>query len=158
MHQEATRKRWPPPNVRIACGLIGAEVVLKVGRKTAHQSLRYVAVSGSGVAVNVVIFTILRWLGLPTIGCGALAFAGACQHNVTWHARITFDTGTRSSRRRSARFFSLSLATLGANLVVLAALESAGLRALIAQGVGIAVAAPLNLLGCRSWVFVEKAA
>jgi putative flippase GtrA len=108
--------------------------------------------------VNFLIFAMLSWFGLPTLGCGALAFAGACQHNVTWHARITFDTGTCPGRRRSARFFALSLATLGANLLILAALESAGVPALIAQGAGIAVAAPLNLLGCRSWVFVEKAA
>lgn len=133
-------------------------MILKNRRKAAHQSLRYLVVSGSGVAVNFVIFTILSWLGLPTLGCGALAFSGACQHNVTWHARITFDTRTRPVHRRSARFFALSLATLGANLLVLAALESAGVPALIAQAAGIAVAAPLNLLGCRSWVFVEKPA
>jgi putative flippase GtrA len=129
------------------------EVLLKMRRETALQSLRYLAVSGSGVTVNFAIFAILSWLAVPTLVGGALAFAGACEHNVTWHARITFDAGTRSSRRQSARFFALSLATLGASLVVLAALESAGVPALIAQGAGIAVASPLNLLGCRSWVF-----
>jgi putative flippase GtrA len=127
-------------------------------RETARQSLRYLAVSGSGVAVNFATFAILSWLGLPTLGCGALAFAAACRHNLNWHARITFETRTRPCRRRSARFFALSLATLGADLAVLAALESTGVAALIAQGAGIAIAAPLNLLGCRSWVFAERAA
>ena len=106
--------------------------------------------------MNFVVFTISSWLGLPTLGCGALAFAGACQHNLTWHARNTFDTRTPPGHRRSARFFALSLATLGVNLLVLAALESAGVPALIAQAAGIAVAAPLNFLGCRSWVFGRR--
>ena len=132
--------------------------MIKMTRETTLQSVRYLAVTGSGVAVNFAIFAMLSELGLPTLGCGALAFAGACQHNLTWHTRITFDTSTRSSRRRSARFFALSLATVGVNLVVLAALESAGVPTLIAQGAGIALAAPMNLLGCRSWVFVEARA
>ena len=159
MHQKATRRHWRPasPNSSGRSLRVSA-VIVKMRRETTLQSLRYLTVSGSGVAVNFAIFAMLSWVGLPTLGCGALAFAGACQHNLIWHARITFDTGTRRSRRRSARFFALSLATLGVNLVILAALESAGVPMLIAQAAGIALAAPTNLLGCRSWVFVEARA
>jgi putative flippase GtrA len=124
-------------------------------RESTLQSLRYVAVSGSGIAVNFAIFAILRVCAVPIIACGALAFAVACQHNVTWHARITFGGGARSDCWRSVRFFALSLATLGVNLLILSGLERGGVAPLFAQAAGIAAACPLNFLGSRLWVFAD---
>ena len=134
-----------------------------VRRDRMPELVRYLLVSGSGVAVNVATFAFLRLWAIPSVVCGALAFAAACQHNVTWHARVTFAGAGRGARdfgpgaRRSARFFGLSLVTLGVSLAVLTGVHRAGVGAVGAQGVSILAACPLNFLGSRHWVFVDGA-
>ena len=122
-------------------------------REGIPQPLRYLAVSGSGAAVNFATFAALRASAIPTIACGALAFAAACRHGLTWHARITFRLGNPSPRRRGPRFVLLSLATLGVNLAALSTLEGIGVTSLLAQVVAVGVTCPLNFLGSRFWVF-----
>jgi len=103
--------------------------------------------------VNFATFAALRASAVPTIACGALAFAAACQHGLTCHARITFRTGTPTRRGRGLRFVLLSLATLGFNLAALSSLEANGVTPFLAQVVAIGLACPLNFLGSRFWVF-----
>jgi putative flippase GtrA len=126
--------------------------VTAVRRERALELLRYLVVSGSGVLVNIVTFAVLRAWAIPTVVCGTLAFAAACRHNVTWHARVTFG-GATAGCRTSLRFLGLSLATLGVSLGVLAGLHRVGVGSLVAQAAGILAACPLNFLGSRLWVF-----
>ena len=106
--------------------------------------------------MNFGAFAILRVLAVPTVACAALAFAAACQHGLTWHARITFSTRVPSRHWRWLRFVVLSLVTLGVNLCVLSSLEAAGVVPLLAQAGAVAAASPLNYLGSRFWVFSEE--
>jgi putative flippase GtrA len=56
------------------------------------------------------------------------------------------------------RFLLVSLAALGANLLVLDVLvDSAGLDKLVAQAVAIVVVTPLNFVGNKLWSFRRAA-
>jgi len=129
------------------------DAVTAMRRERALELLRYLIVSGSGVVVNIATFAVLRAWAIPTVVCGALAFAAACRHNVTWHARVTFGGATTAGCQTSLRFLGLSLATLGISLGVLAGLHRVGVGSLLAQAAGILAACPLNFLGSRLWVF-----
>jgi putative flippase GtrA len=120
------------------------------------QPLRYLAVSGSGTAVNFATFSLLRAFAVPTMACAAMAFAVACRHGFASHQRFTFAVQTAARGRRSLKFLLLSLATLGVNLAVLSALAAAGVSPLFAQVAALAAACPLNFLGSRRWVFAEE--
>jgi putative flippase GtrA len=124
--------------------------------------LRYIAVTGSALVVNVAVFVLLRAWELPTLLCGALSYAAACRHGSTWHARLAgrLHAGAerprlagrlraRAQRPRSARFALASLAMLGMNFALPPLLESAGLHPLIAQCAAFAAACPLELVGSR---------
>ena len=56
------------------------------------------------------------------------------------------------------RFFLVSLASLGANLLVLDLLISAGLGKLSAQAVAIVLVTPLNFVGNKLWSFRRRGA
>lgn len=124
-----------------------------MNRHTASQALRFVLVSGSGTVINLMTFSLLRRMSVPAGICSVAAFAVACEYNFTLHARVTFQVGQRTAGWFSWRFFVLSSATLGVNLLVLYAAQRAGLPALVAQLAGIAVGFPINFAGSRLWVF-----
>jgi putative flippase GtrA len=77
--------------------------------------LRYFAVTGSALVVNVAVFVFLRAWELPTLLCGALSYVAACRHGSTWHARLAGRLQARARRSRSVRFALVSLAMLGMN-------------------------------------------
>jgi putative flippase GtrA len=72
--------------------------------------LRYVAVTGSALVVNVAVFVFLRAWELPTLVCCALSYAAACRHGSTWHARVAGRLRAQARRPRSVRFALVSLA------------------------------------------------
>ena|SRR5436305_3288837 len=95
--------------------------------------IRHLAVNLSCVAVSLASFAILRAWTMPKFACGAVAFAAAFHHDVTWGARIA------PNAKSGPRFYVQTVATLAANLAVVSALGWFGLTALAAQGVGIAL-------------------
>ena len=54
------------------------------------------------------------------------------------------------------RFFVVSLASLGANLVVLHVLITLGLGKLAGQAVAIVLVTPLNFVGNKLWSFRHR--
>lgn len=118
------------------------------------QLVRFALVGASGYAVNLVFFALLsEAAGLHHALAAIGAFCVAVANNYCWNRRWTFaDTG--AVRFQAARFFTVSLAGLAVNLVVLEGLIGpAQTPPLLAQAVAVAVATPVNFIGNKLWTF-----
>jgi len=65
----------------------------------------------------------------------------------------TFHDRRAGVAAQGMRFFAVSLASLGANLLVLHILITLGLGKLVAQAVAIVLVTPLNFVGNKLWSF-----
>jgi dolichol-phosphate mannosyltransferase len=119
------------------------------------QLLRFGIVGGSGYVINLAVFALLAGnLGVHHSLAAVGAFCVAVTSNFLWNRYWTFGPGGASAGFQAARFFAVSLASLGLNLVVLEALVSGGgIGDLTAQAIAVAVAMPFNFLGNKLWTF-----
>jgi dolichol-phosphate mannosyltransferase len=119
------------------------------------QLLKFGVVGGSGYLINLAVFAVLADnLGVHHAIAAIGAFAVAVTNNFLWNRYWTFGPGDGSAGFQAARFFAVSLASLGLNLVVLEALVSGGaVGDLTAQAIAVAVAMPFNFLGNKLWTF-----
>jgi dolichol-phosphate mannosyltransferase len=119
------------------------------------QLLKFGIVGGSGYLVNLAVFAILAGsLDVHHIPAAIGAFCVAVTSNFLWNRYWTFGPGDGSAGFQAARFFAVSLAALGLNLVVLEVLlSSGGTGELTAQAIAVAVAMPFNFLGNKLWTF-----
>jgi putative flippase GtrA len=119
------------------------------------QLLRFGIVGGSGYVINLAVFALLAGnLGVHHSLAAVGAFCVAVTSNFLWNRYWTFGPGEASAGFQAARFFAVSLASLGLNLVVLEALVSGGgIGDLTAQAIAVAVAMPFNFLGNKLWTF-----
>lgn len=118
------------------------------------QLLKFGLVGGSGYLINLAVFTLLAASlnfdpALAAIG----AFAVAVTNNFLWNRHWTFAAGAGRAHFQAARFFTVSLASLGLNLAVLQLLLAGGMGELPAQAIAVAAAMPFNFLGNRLWTF-----
>jgi putative flippase GtrA len=119
------------------------------------QLLKFGIVGGSGYLINLAVFAVLAGaLDVHHIAAAVGAFCVAVTSNFLWNRYWTFGPGDGSAGFQAARFFAVSLAALGLNLVVLEALLAGGeIGELTAQAVAVAVAMPFNFLGNKLWTF-----
>jgi putative flippase GtrA len=119
------------------------------------QLLRFGIVGGSGYLINLAVFALLAGnLGVHHTLAAVGAFCVAVTSNFLWNRYWTFGPGEASAGFQAARFFAVSLASLGLNLVVLEALVAGGgIGDLTAQAIAVAVAMPFNFLGNKLWTF-----
>ncbi len=119
------------------------------------QLLKFGLVGGSGYLINLGVFAILAGnLGIYHALAAVGAFCVAVTSNFLWNRHWTFGPGDGPASFQAARFFAVSLAALGLNLVVLEALVSSDATgALTAQAIAVAVAMPFNFLGNKLWTF-----
>jgi dolichol-phosphate mannosyltransferase len=105
--------------------------------------------------INLVVFAILAGsLDVHHTIAAIGAFCVAVTSNFLWNRYWTFGPGAGSAGFQAARFFAVSLASLGLNLVVLELLVSGGgTGELAAQAIAVAVAMPFNFLGNKLWTF-----
>jgi dolichol-phosphate mannosyltransferase len=136
------------------------ELAIRIGaaaRRPASwwQLAKFGIVGGSGYLINLVVFALLAGpLGLHHIAAAVGAFVVAVSNNFFWNRHWTFGPGERPAHFQAARFFAVSLASLGINLVVLELLLSGDVMGeLPAQAVAVAVAMPFNFLGNKLWTF-----
>jgi len=122
------------------------------------QLFQFGVVGGSGYIVNLIVFALLTQAAdvhhtLAAIG----AFGVAVTNNFALNRLWTFSSqGARDDHAgfQAARFFTVSLAGLAVNLVVLSLLvDGAGLSELPAQAIAVAVATPVNFVGNKLWTF-----
>jgi dolichol-phosphate mannosyltransferase len=119
------------------------------------QLVKFGIVGGSGYLINLAVFAVLAGsLGLHHSAAAIGAFCVAVTNNFLWNRHWTFGPGDGSAGFQAARFFAVSVASLGLNLIVLEALVSSGsVGDLAAQAIAVAVAMPFNFLGNKLWTF-----
>ncbi len=119
------------------------------------ELLKFGIVGGSGYLINLAVFAILAGgLDVHHMIAAVAAFCVAVTSNFLWNRYWTFGAGDEPPGFQAARFFAVSLASLGLNLVVLEALVASGTVAeLPAQAIAVAVAMPFNFLGNKLWTF-----
>jgi putative flippase GtrA len=137
-----------------------SELAYRIGaaaRRPANwvQLLKFGLVGASGYLINLGVFAILTGnLGIHHAIAAVGAFCVAVTNNFLWNRHWTFGPGDGSASFQAARFFAVSLAALGLNLVVLEALVSSqAVGDLTAQAIAVAVAMPFNFLGNKLWTF-----
>ena len=119
------------------------------------QLLKFGLVGGSGYLINLAVFALLAGsLDIHHIPAAVGAFCVAVANNFFWNRHWTFGPGDGSAGFQAARFFAVSIASLGLNLIVLEALlAGGGIGELGAQAIAVAIAMPFNFLGNRLWTF-----
>jgi putative flippase GtrA len=119
------------------------------------QLARFGIVGCSGYVINLGVFALLAGtLGVHHMLAAIGAFGVAVTNNFLWNRHWTFDCGDGPAHFQAVRFFAVSLAALGLNLVVLEALIASGtVDDLAAQAIAVAVAMPFNFLGNKLWTF-----
>jgi putative flippase GtrA len=119
------------------------------------QLLKFGLVGGSGYLINLAVFALLAGsFGVHHSLAAVGAFCVAVTNNFVWNRYWTFGPGEGSAPFQAARFFAVSLASLGLNIAVLELLiANHAVGDLTAQAIAVAVAMPFNFLGNKLWTF-----
>jgi putative flippase GtrA len=119
------------------------------------QLCKFGLVGGSGYLINLAAFALLAGsLGVHHAAAAVGAFCVAVTNNFLWNRCWTFGPGEGPAHFQAARFFTVSLASLGLNLALLELLISNHLTGeLTAQAIAVALAMPFNFLGNKLWTF-----
>jgi dolichol-phosphate mannosyltransferase len=118
------------------------------------QLAKFCAVGATGYAVNLAVFALLtRALDVHYLPAAVGSFVVAVTNNYLLNRSWTFRPSRGHVVWQGARFLVVSVAALGANLVVLAALVSAGAPELVSQAVAIVLVTPINFVGNKLWSF-----
>jgi putative flippase GtrA len=119
-----------------------------------QQLGKFCAVGAVGYLINLGVYDALLHERLHYLVAATCSFLVAVTSNYTWNRLWTFREHRGHLGIQGMRFFLVSLAALGANLVVLHLLVSyGGLGKLLAQAVAIVVVTPLNFVGNKLWSF-----
>ena len=118
------------------------------------QLAKFCAVGASGYVVNLAVFAALVTGADVDYRLAAVcSFVVAVTNNYAWNRIWTF----RDSRGRvgiqGARFFTVAVVALLANLVVLEVLVRLGVGEVPAQAVAIVLVTPINFVGNKLWSF-----
>ncbi len=123
-------------------------------RSNWEQLGKFVVVGASGYVVNLVVYTILLdRAGLYYLVAAVGSFLVAVANNYALNRLWTFRDERGHVGAQGWRFLVVSTISLGANLVVLHVLVSAGLGQIVAQAVAIVLVTPLNFIGNKLWSF-----
>jgi dolichol-phosphate mannosyltransferase len=126
-------------------------------RKPANwiQLFKFGVVGATGYIVNLIVFAILvEALGLHHVLGAVGAFCIAVMNNFLWNRHWTFSATEGHAGFQAARFFTVSLAALGVNLVVLSLLvDVADAPEVPSQAFAVAFAMPFNFIGNKLWTF-----
>jgi dolichol-phosphate mannosyltransferase len=119
------------------------------------QLLKFGLVGGLGYLINLAVFALLTsGLEVHHTIAAVCAFCVAVTNNFVLNRHWTFGPGEGPAHFQAARFFTVSLASLGLNIAVLELLISNHLTGeLAAQAIAVAVAMPFNFLGNKLWTF-----
>ena len=119
-----------------------------------RQLLQFCVVGATGYVVNLTVFAILVHVTDLHYAVAAVgSFLVAVTNNYLLNRLWTFRDERGSMVWQGARFLVVSVAALGANLVVLTALVSAGVAEVVAQAIAIVLVTPVNFVGNKLWSF-----
>jgi putative flippase GtrA len=134
---------------------------VRLRRGVAHadnwrQLGRFAVVGASGYVVNLAVFWLaVNGLALDHRVAATLAFLVAVTNNFLWNRTWTFRIGHGRMHAQALRFLTVSVGGFLINLAVLELLITAGLPALPAQAIAVAVAMPFNFVANRLWTFAR---
>lgn len=119
------------------------------------QLVRFAVVGGSGVVVNLAVYTALvAGAAVDYRLAATVAFLVAVGNNFTWNRLWTFRARDGHAGFQAARFLVVSLGAFLLNLAVLELLVAVvGVGEVPAQAIAIATATPANFLGNKLWSF-----
>ena len=118
------------------------------------QLVKFSLVGAVGYAVNLAVYTaLLRGAGFHYLAAAACSFLVAVANNYCWNRIWTFRGDRGHIGYQGLRFLVVSLVSLGANLLILHGLVSAGLNKVLAQAIAIVLVTPLNFIGNKLWSF-----
>ena len=115
---------------------------------------KFCAVGAVGYLINLAVYDALLHEDVHYLVAATCSFLVAVTSNYTWNRLWTFREHRGHVGIQGMRFFLVSLAALGANLVVLHLLIVYGnLGKLPAQAAAIVLVTPLNFVGNKLWSF-----
>jgi putative flippase GtrA len=118
------------------------------------QLVKFTVVGAIGYGVNLAVYTLLlRHAGFHYIPAAICSFFVAVANNYAWNRIWTFRGERGHIGYQGLRFLIVSLVSLGANLLILHGLVSAGLNKVLAQAIAIVLVTPLNFIGNKLWSF-----
>jgi len=133
-----------------------AEAALRA-RRNWEQLAKFCTVGVVGYGVNLAVYASLLAAGVHYLVAATCSFLVAVTSNYTWNRLWTFHDRRGGVAAQGMRFLIVSLACLGANLLVLHLLITLGLGKLVGQAVAIALVTPLNFVGNKLWSFRLRA-
>jgi len=142
----------------------GPAATLPPARRRALASLRsvrnwqqlgkFAVVGAIGYAINLAVYRTLLHAGLHFLVAATISFLAAVTSNYTWNRLWTFRENRGHIGIQGMRFFLVSLAALGANLVILDLLvDVGGVDKFFANAIAIVLVMPLNFVGNKLWSF-----
>ena len=115
---------------------------------------KFCVVGAVGYLVNLAVYDVILHQHVHYLVAATCSFLVAVTSNYTWNRLWTFREHRGHVGIQGMRFFIVSLAALGANLVVLHLLIAYGnLGKLAAQAAAIVLVTPLNFVGNKLWSF-----
>lgn len=136
----------PPPRRRLVASL-------RSGRNW-RQLAKFCVVGAIGYGINLAIYDAILREGVHYLAAATCSFLVAVTSNYTLNRLWTFRDQRGGVAAQGIRFFLVSLASLGANLLVLHLLiRYGGIGKLPAQAVAIVLVTPLNFIGNKLWSF-----
>ncbi len=118
------------------------------------QLAKFSTVGASGYVINLAVYVaLLRGAGLHYLVAAACSFLVAVTNNYTWNRLWTFRGRRGHVAYQGLRFLVVSLAALGANLLVLHVLVALDVSKIPAQATAIVLVTPLNFAGNKLWSF-----
>jgi putative flippase GtrA len=138
-----------PPRPRLVASLRSVRNWQQLGK--------FCLVGALGYLINLAVYDALLHEGLHYLVAATCSFLVAVTSNYTWNRLWTFREHRGHLGIQGMRFFLVSLAALGANLLVLHLLIAyGGLGRLLAQAVAIVFVTPLNFVGNKLWSFRRR--
>ena len=122
-------------------------------RQNWEQLAKFCAVGAVGYLINLGVYTALLHGGLHYLVAATGSFFVAVSSNYVLNRWWTFHDRRAGVAAQGMRFFIVSLASLGANLLVLHVLVTFGVGKLVGQAVAIVLVTPLNFIGNKLWSF-----
>ena len=118
------------------------------------QLAKFCAVGATGYVVNLVVYTLLlRGFDLHYLLAATGSFLVAVSNNYLWNRQWTFRHRRGHVYYQGMRFFLVSLAALGLNLLILRGLVALGAGKIVAQAIAIILVMPFSFTANKLWSF-----
>ena len=122
-------------------------------RRNWEQLAKFCTVGAVGYGVNLAVYDALLHAGLHYLLAATCSFLVAVTSNYTLNRLWTFRDRRAGLAAQGMRFFAVSVACLGANLLVLHLLITLGAGKFQSQAIAIVLVTPLNFVGNKLWSF-----